>query len=85
MPTISSFYGIKITMNYNDHDPPHFHAEYQEWEVIMDIRTGGIEGKMPRRALNLLWTWLDEHREELLTNWDRARNRMPLLPIAPLE
>lgn len=85
MPTISVFYGIKITMNYNDHDPPHFHAEYQEWEVIMDIRTGSIEGKMPRRALNLLWMWLDEHRDELLANWERARNRVPLLPVAPLE
>ena len=85
MPTISVFYGIKITMNYNDHDPPHFHAEYQEWEVSMDIRTGSVEGKMPRRALNLLWMWLDDHRDELLANWERARNRVPLLPIAPLE
>jgi hypothetical protein len=85
MPTISVFYGIKITMNYNDHDPPHFHAEYQEWEVIIDIRTGSVEGKMPRRALNLLWMWLDDHRDELLANWERARNRVPLLPIAPLE
>jgi len=28
MPTISIFYGIKISINYNDHHPPHFHAEY---------------------------------------------------------
>ncbi len=37
MPTISQFYGIKITMNYNDHSPPHFHAEYQDYEVLVDI------------------------------------------------
>jgi len=37
MPTISIFYGIKITMNYNDHNPPHFHAEYQDYEVTVDI------------------------------------------------
>lgn len=85
MPTLSTFYGIKITMNYNDHAPPHFHAEYQEWEVIVDIQNGNIEGKMPRRAVSLIWTWLDEHRDELIENWQRARNRQPLLPIQPLE
>jgi len=26
MPEISRFFGIIITMNYNDHSPPHFHA-----------------------------------------------------------
>ena len=28
MPEISLFYGIRITMYYDDHNPPHFHAEY---------------------------------------------------------
>jgi hypothetical protein len=40
MPTLSTFYGIKITMNYNDHPPPHFHAEYQEYEAIIEICSG---------------------------------------------
>ena len=84
MPTISIFYGIKITMNYNDHNPPHFHAEYQDYEVTVDIRTGSITGKMPRRALNLIWTWLDQHQEELLVDWERARARQPLVKIDPL-
>ncbi len=84
MPTISMFYGIKITMNYNDHNPPHFHAEYQDYEVIVDIRTGSITGKMPRRALILIWAWLDQHQEELLTNWERARAHRSLNQIAPL-
>jgi hypothetical protein len=84
MPTIAEFYGIRITMNYNDHNPPHFHAEYQDYEVIVDIRTGSITGKMPRRALKLLWLWLDDHQDELLENWRRARARRPLLKIDPL-
>ena len=30
MPTISMFYGIMIRMyNNNEHNPPHFHAQYQ--------------------------------------------------------
>ena len=28
MPEISLFYGIRVTMYYDDHNPPHFHAEY---------------------------------------------------------
>ena len=85
MPTISMFYGIKITMNYNDHNPPHFHAEYQNYEIIVDIYTGSVTGKMPRRAINLIWSWLDEHRNELLENWEMAKKRQPLKQIDPLE
>lgn len=84
MPTISIFYGIKISMNYNEHNPPHFHAEYQNYEVTVDIQTGAVTGKMPRRALNLIWTWLDEHQAELLENWERARQRQALRQIEPL-
>jgi len=28
MPTLSKFYGIVVFMNYNDHNPPHFHPRY---------------------------------------------------------
>ncbi|MCC6867179.1 MAG: DUF4160 domain-containing protein, partial [Burkholderiales bacterium] len=55
MPTISSFYGILIQMFWCDHDPPHFHALYAEYEVLIDIRTLEVlEGKMPRRAVALI-------------------------------
>ncbi len=85
MPTISRFYGIKITMNYNDHSPPHFHAEYQDYEATVEIANGNVTGKMPRRALRMLWNWLDEYQEELEENWTRARNRQTLLDITPLD
>jgi hypothetical protein len=84
MPTISLFYGIKITMNYNDHSPPHFHAEYQDYEVFVEISSGAVTGTMPRRALNLIWAWLDTHQAELLENWQQARNREALNWIEPL-
>ena len=84
MPTVSMFYGIKISMNYNEHNPPHFHAEYQDYEITVDIRDGAITGKMPKRAIRLIWDWLDEHQGELLENWDRARGRQALNRIDPL-
>ena len=35
MPEISRFYGIIIRMYFVDHNPPHFHAEYQGYKQNM--------------------------------------------------
>ncbi len=83
MPTISRFYGIVVYMNYREHPPPHFHARYGSQEAT--IETGIVQGRMSRRALNLLFDWLDEHQEELLVNWERAENHQPLNKIPPLS
>ena len=86
MPTISTFYGILIQMYWNDHAPPHFHALYAEYEVLIDIRTlEVIEGGMPRRALALVLEWAQEHRNELIEDWQLCeRNQMPK-KIQPLS
>ncbi len=84
MPTISRFYGIVVFMNYRDHSPPHFHARYQDQEVTIEIKTGMVTGKMSRRALNMLFDWLDVHRDELMENWKLARRGEPLQKIPPL-
>ena len=51
MPEISRFLGITIRMRYRDHRPPHFHAEYGEHEITVEIHSGIVEGRFPRRAL----------------------------------
>ena len=84
MPEISRFYGIVIFMNHRDHEPPHFHAKYQDHEVIVEIQTGIVEGKMSRRALRMVFEWSEIHREELLSNWERARDRKSLVKIPGL-
>jgi len=35
MPELSRFYGVRIKMYYDDHNPPHFHAEYAEDEALI--------------------------------------------------
>jgi hypothetical protein len=40
MPEVSRFYGIVIKIFYDDHNPPHFHAEYGEHEVLVNINAG---------------------------------------------
>jgi hypothetical protein len=84
MPTLSRFFGIVIFMNYNDHNPPHFHARYGEQEVTIEIESGLVRGEMSRRALEMVFAWTELHRDALRRNWERARARLPLEPIAPL-
>ena len=85
MPPISTFYGILIQMFWSDHAPPHFHALYAEHEVLIDIRTLDIlEGEMPRRALALILEWAQEHRAELMEDWDLCAHNQQPNKIRPL-
>ncbi len=85
MPEISRFLGIVIRMYYRDHLPPHFHAEYGEHEVTVEIDSGIVEGRFPSRALSAVLDWYNLHRDELAHNWDLARQEQPLNRIEPLE
>lgn len=85
MPEISRFLGIVIRMYYRDHAPPHFHAEYAEFEITVEIESGIVTGSFPRRALGAVLDWYLLHQEELMTNWELARQELPLHPILPLE
>ena len=85
MPQISFFYGIIILMNFSDHVPAHFHAWYNEYKVIVTISDGIVKGEMPARALKMILEWLELHREELLSNWEKAQKGTPLDKIEPLK
>ena len=85
MPEISRFYGIIIRMFFNDHNPPHFHIEYQDYEAVISIEDGTVNGNMPRRALKLVFEWFDLHKDELLENWELAHTEKPLNKIEPLK
>ena len=86
MPTISEFFGILIRMYYDDHNPPHFHAYYGEYEAIISIETLElIEGALPKRAKALVVEWAVEYRQELLSDWALAEQHQPLNKIKPLE
>jgi len=79
MPVISYFFGIYIRMYHDDHNPPHFHAEYQGHEALINIRNGEImEGKLPKKAMKIIREWTDENRDSLLINWDKAVELEPL-------
>ena len=85
MPEISRFYGIIIKMYFNEHNPPHFHIEYQDYEAVMNIETGEVTGKLSRRALRMVYDWLDQNKEALIENWKRSEERKTLNKIKPLD
>lgn len=86
MPSISTFFGVVIYMYFNDHAPPHFHAEYGEFEAVYTIETLEIlRGQLPRRAHSMVVEWALDHRQELRANWDRARKQVSLNQIEPLD
>ena len=86
MPTISAFYGIFIKMFFDDHAPPHFHAEYAEFKAVIDIQNlAVIEGSLPRRAQELVLDWAELHQQELLDDWRLCADRQQPKPISPLR
>lgn len=86
MPTISRFFGVAISMFWQDHMPPHFHVTYGDDEALVDIHFAVIlRGRLPSSRLKMVLAWAEIHRKELLENWARAQNSEELLPIDPLR
>jgi hypothetical protein len=79
MPVISYFFGIYIRMYHDDHNPPHFHAEYQGHEGLFAIEDGAmLAGNMPRKAQKIIAEWATEHRDALMVDWELAVAMEPL-------
>jgi len=86
MPEVSRFLGIIIAMYHKEHGVPHFHVKYGEYRgvfSIADLRL--IEGHLPKRITSLVLEWAFEHRNELMADWELAKQKKPLREIAPLE
>ncbi len=85
MPELSRFLGIVIYMYFNEHNPPHFHAEYNEFKASISIKNLGlIEGKLPPKVMSLVVEWAQEHQEELLRNWNSIQDEGKYHKIRPL-
>lgn len=86
MPEISRFFGIIITMYWNEHNPPHFHVEYGEEEGSIDIKQLKMtNGNLSRRALNMVLDWAELHQQELLDDWEMCQESLVPNHIAPLR
>ena len=58
MPPIANFGGIAIHMYYNDHNPPHFHAECGGMKALIQLSDGAvIAGQLPSGIPRLVRDW----------------------------
>ncbi|MGH9106570.1 MAG: DUF4160 domain-containing protein [Acidimicrobiales bacterium] len=83
---MSAFYGVVIYMYWNGRDDPiaHFHAHHAGLRTSVPIDGAVLAGELEPRALGLVLDWAGGHRDELLANWERARQNQPLVAIPPL-
>lgn len=82
MPSIAEFLGMWITINWADHNPPHFHVKAGEFQAAITIKDAKlISGHLPPNKLKKLEKWVKLHRAELLDNWQRAQLQKPLKKI----
>ena len=85
MPAISRFLGIVIAMYYKEHNPPNFHAKYNEYKAVFTIEDLKMsEGDLPKRVVSLVLEWAFLHRDELMENWKLSEEGKPLNNIEPL-
>ena len=86
MPEISRFFGIIFAMFFDDHNPPHFHARYGNDNAVIKITDLTVlEGYLQPRALGLVMEWAAIHKDELLRDWELAKDKKPLFPVEPLK
>ena len=73
MPTISIFYGITIYLNLTrkEHNPPHVHAKYGDYNAKFTLSDGTIiEGEFPARAKQMVKEFITKYKKELQNMWD---------------
>lgn len=73
-------------MFYDEHNPPHFHAEYQGNKAVFDLNGNMLKGDLKSKtARKLVREWVDLHSNEIARNWDLAMRGQELRKIEPLD
>ena len=71
MPTFFIIEGVKICLFFDDHNPPHFHALFAEYEAVIEIKTLRIlKGDLPRNKKQKILKWASLNEVELIEIWD---------------
>lgn len=74
MAELCRFFGIIIAMFADDHNPPHLHVRYGDYEATITLKDYIIKGHMPGKELKRVLKWMEDHQEDLMENWNRLQN-----------
>ena len=72
MPEICRFYGIIIYLYWMDHNPPHIHVVYGDYECSISIMERIVDGKIPAKVVSKVNQWMDIHQDEIMKLWQKA-------------
>ena len=79
MPVIGRFYNIIIKMHYieNEHNPPHIHAKYENYEGVFSVKSEEmIRGNLPKTAKRLVFEFIKQHKDRLIEMWEKQNFEM---------
>ena len=85
MPEISRFYGIIICLYWKDHNPPHVHFTYGDYECSISVLDRIVDGQAPAKVISKVNQWIDLHEQEILTLWENAQEGKHIGRIEPLK
>ena len=88
MPIVSQFYGIIISMYFNDtdrHHLPHIHVQYAEYRCSVDFDGNILSGTIPNKQKKLIVAWIELRKEELITLLNMLQSGNGTFTIEPLK
>jgi hypothetical protein len=74
-----------IFSDNGQHNKPHIHAYYNEYEASIGIDGELLAGSLPVKQLKLVEAWLTIHEDELYASWNLAVRNEHFGKIAPLQ
>jgi hypothetical protein len=85
MPEVCRFFGIVVRMFFDEHPPPHFHADYAEDSAVIGIQPIEVlQTTLPQRALSMVLEWAARNQRGLMENWERLGKGQALERLPPL-
>lgn len=77
MPTIKIIDSIKIDVYSREHPPPHFHAIYAEYEILIEIKNlNTYAGFLPNAQYRKVIDWASQNQEILIENFKRLNPKL---------
>ncbi|OFX17024.1 MAG: hypothetical protein A2033_04715 [Bacteroidetes bacterium GWA2_31_9] len=76
MPTIYLLNSIKIDVYSREHLPPHFHAIYAEYEILIRIdNLDTLIGNLPQTQYRQVIDWAKKNQNFLMNNFKILNHR----------
>ena len=85
MPEICRFYGIIIYLYWKDHNPPHVHFHYGNYECSISVIDRVVDGQAPAKVIVKVNEWIDQNENAILALWEKAQRGEKIEKLEPLK